>query len=111
MRSTDTRTGGEGVCPSPARWAQRLLRVAGRTGARTSLVIRRSCRAPRHPIADVGLIGSRQVPMPGEVSLAHYGILFQDELPEFRRPVIEELRQPLEKSLMYIQSPERHAPR
>ena len=85
----------------------RIHRVAGLTGARTAVVATRPCRAPHHTIADVGLIGGGQVPMPGEVSRAHHGILFLDELPEFRRHVLEVLRQPLEESLIYIQSPER----
>jgi magnesium chelatase family protein len=80
----------------------RMHRVAGLTGDRTAVVTTRSCRAPPHPIADVGLIGGGQVPLAGEVSLAHNGILFLDELPEFRRHVLEVLRQPLEKGLMYI---------
>ena len=62
---------------------------------------------PHRTIADVGLIVGGQVPMPGDVSLAHHGILFLDELPEFRRHVLEMLRQPLEKSVTRIQSPER----
>ena len=84
----------------------RMHRVAGLTGARTAVVATRPCRAPHHTISDVGLIGGGQVPMPGEVSLAHHGILFLDELPEFRRHGLEVLRQPLEESLIQISSPE-----
>jgi magnesium chelatase family protein len=80
----------------------RIPRVAGLTGARTAVVTTRPCRAPHHTISDVGLIGGGQVPMPGEVSLAHHGILFLDELPEFRRHVLEVLRQPLENGVVTI---------
>jgi predicted ATPase with chaperone activity len=62
----------------------RIHSVAGLTGARTAVVTTRPFRAPHHTISDVGLIGGGQVPLPGEVSLAHHGILFLDELPEFR---------------------------
>jgi magnesium chelatase family protein len=82
----------------------RIHRVAGLTGARTALVTTRPCRAPHHTISDVGLIGGGQVPMPDEVSLAHHGILLLDELPEFRRHVLEVLRQPIEEGVIYIQS-------
>jgi magnesium chelatase family protein len=85
----------------------RLHHVAGLTGARTAGVTTRPCRAPHHTISDVGLIGGGHLPMPGEVSRAHHGILFLDELPEFRRPVLEVLRQPLEDGVIYIQSPAR----
>ena len=75
----------------------RSPRVAGLTGARTALVTMRPFRAPPHTIADVGLIGGGQGPLPGEVSRAHHGMLLLDELPEFRRHVLEVLRQPLEE--------------
>jgi magnesium chelatase family protein len=80
----------------------RIHSVAGLTGDRTAIVTTRPFRAPHHTILDVGLIGGGQVPLPGDVSLAHNGILFLDELPEFRRHVLEVLRQPLEKSVIYI---------
>ena len=80
----------------------RIYRVAGLTGNRTALVTTRPCRAPHHTISDAGLIGGGHVPMPGEVSRAHHGMLLLDERPEFRRHVLEVLRQPLEESLTRI---------
>jgi magnesium chelatase family protein len=77
----------------------RIRRVAGITGARTTLVTTRPCRAPHQTLSDVGLIGGGHVPRPGEVSRAHHGILFLDELPACRRHVLEGLRQPLEESI------------
>jgi magnesium chelatase family protein len=82
----------------------RIHRVAGRTGDRTAWVTTRPFRAPHHTLSDAGLIGGDHVPMPGDVSLAHHGILFLDERPAFRRHVLKVLRQPLEESLIYIQS-------
>ena len=80
----------------------RIHRLAGLTGDRTALVTTRPCRAPHHTISDVGLIGGGHVPMPGEVSLAHHGILFLNERPEFRRHVLEALRQPIDDGIVAI---------
>jgi len=80
----------------------RIHRVAGLTGDRTAWVTTRPCRGPHHAISDAGLIGGGHVPLPGEVSPGHNGMLFFDELPAFRRHVLEVLRQPLEESLIRI---------
>jgi magnesium chelatase family protein len=66
----------------------------------------RPCRARHHTLSDVGLIGGGHVPMPGDVSLAHNGVLFLDAWPECRRHVLEVLRQPLEEGVTSIQSSE-----
>jgi magnesium chelatase family protein len=76
--------------------------VAGLTGDRRALVTTRPFRAPHHTISDAGLIGGGHVPMPGEVSLAHHGVLFLDELPECRCHVLEVLRQVFEDGVVTI---------
>jgi len=76
--------------------------VAGKMGKNLGLVTRRPFRSPHHTISDVALVGGGGVPQPGEISLAHNGVLFLDELPEFKRTVLEVMRQPLEERVIHI---------
>jgi len=76
--------------------------VSGLLGASASLITTRPFRSPHHTISDVALVGGGSHPCPGEISLAHNGVLFLDELPEFKRSVLEVLRQPMEERRVNI---------
>lgn len=76
--------------------------VAGRLGRNASLIAQRPFRSPHHTISDVALVGGGGNPQPGEISLSHNGVLFLDELPEFKRTVLEVMRQPLEERKVTI---------
>lgn len=90
------------LTPEEALDTTRVHSVAGRRPACAGLLSNRPFRAPHHGISDAGLVGGGAVPRPGEASLAHNGVLFLDELPEFSRSALEALRQPLEDGTIHI---------
>lgn len=90
------------MCISEALETTKIHSVVGKVQAREGLIRERPFRKPHHTISDVALVGGGSYPQPGEISLAHNGVLFLDELPEYKRTVLEVMRQPLEDRTVTI---------
>ena len=90
------------LCLEEALETTKIHSVAGKMSHYASIISTRPFRAPHHTISDVALVGGGTHPQPGEISLAHNGVLFLDELPEFKRQVLEVMRQPLEERRVTI---------
>jgi len=87
---------------SEALETTKIHSVAGKLPENATLIAKRPFRSPHHTISDVALVGGGGIPQPGEISLAHNGVLFLDELPEFKRTVLEVMRQPMEERKVTI---------
>ncbi|HLQ45429.1 MAG TPA: YifB family Mg chelatase-like AAA ATPase, partial [Planctomycetaceae bacterium] len=90
------------LSPEESLETTRIWSAVGRLERGQSLVLQRPFRSPHHTISEAGLVGGGSTPAPGEISLAHHGVLFLDELPEFNRRTLEVLRQPLEENNVTI---------
>lgn len=90
------------LTPDESLETTRIYSAMGKLPAGESLMCTRPFRGPHHTISDAGMVGGGTVPQPGEISLAHHGVLFLDELPEFNRRSLEALRQPLEEARVTI---------
>jgi magnesium chelatase family protein len=90
------------MTPEESLETTKIHSVAGFAISHRGLITQRPFRAPHHTVSDVALVGGGSIPMPGEISLAHNGVLFLDELPEFKRNTLEVLRQPVEDGFVCI---------